>query len=102
MKIKKDEVEHIAKLAKLQLNETEVELYQKQLGAILDYVDMIKKLKLPEDSEQMAHVSGLVNVFRVDEVEGCDTATRKRIVESFPRHEGELLESPTVFENREE
>lgn len=41
--ISKEEVEHIAKLARLELSEKEVEKIQKDLSAILDYFDLLKK-----------------------------------------------------------
>ena len=41
--ISKEEVQHIAKLARLELTEKEVTKMQKDLSAILDYVDLLKK-----------------------------------------------------------
>lgn len=102
MKIKAEEVKHIAGLAKLKLSEDEIKLYQKQMTDILKYVNKMKKLKLPDDAQQMAHASGSFNVFRADQAEECDAGTRKQIVEAFPKSEGELLESRHVFEDRSE
>jgi aspartyl-tRNA(Asn)/glutamyl-tRNA(Gln) amidotransferase subunit C len=41
--IKKEEVEHIAKLARLELTENEIKKLQKDMSAILDYFDLLKK-----------------------------------------------------------
>lgn len=41
--ISKDEVKHIAKLARLELTEKEVEKMQKDMSAILDYFNLLKK-----------------------------------------------------------
>lgn len=41
--ISKKEVEHIAKLARLKLTEKEAEKMQKDLSAILDYFNLLKK-----------------------------------------------------------
>jgi aspartyl/glutamyl-tRNA(Asn/Gln) amidotransferase C subunit len=41
--ISKEEVQHIAKLARLELTEKEVEKMQKDLSAILDYFDLLKR-----------------------------------------------------------
>ncbi len=41
--ISKDEVIHIAKLARLELTEEEIEKMQKDLSSILDYFDLLKK-----------------------------------------------------------
>ncbi|MDP2741471.1 MAG: Asp-tRNA(Asn)/Glu-tRNA(Gln) amidotransferase subunit GatC [bacterium] len=51
--ISKDEVKHIAKLARLELSESEAEKMQKDLSSILDYFELLKKapkiLKKTED-----------------------------------------------------
>jgi aspartyl-tRNA(Asn)/glutamyl-tRNA(Gln) amidotransferase subunit C len=41
--ISKQEVEHIAKLARLELSENEIKKMQKDLSKILDYFDLLKK-----------------------------------------------------------
>jgi len=43
--ISKDEVKHVAKLARLELTEKEIEKMQKDLSAILDYFHLLKKVK---------------------------------------------------------
>ncbi len=98
MKIQPDEIEHIASLAKLELSKGDINKYESQLGSIIDYIDQIKELDLPPDAPQMAHAAGLFNVLRADEVAGCDDKTREWIIGSFPKREGDLLESPTVFD----
>ena len=62
--ISKEEVEHIAKLARLELTEKEVEKMQKDLSAILDYFDLLKKAPKPEKSI----VKGDLSAARKDEV----------------------------------
>jgi aspartyl-tRNA(Asn)/glutamyl-tRNA(Gln) amidotransferase subunit C len=44
MPLSKQEVQHIANLARLSLSEKEIELYQKQLSDILDHVDALQQL----------------------------------------------------------
>lgn len=46
--ISKEEVEHIAKLARLELTEKEVGKMQKDLSAILDYFNLLEKAPKPE------------------------------------------------------
>jgi aspartyl-tRNA(Asn)/glutamyl-tRNA(Gln) amidotransferase subunit C len=62
--ISKEEVEHIAKLARLELTENEVEKMQKDLSAILDYFALLKKAPKPEKSI----VKGDLSFTRKDEV----------------------------------
>lgn len=61
--ISKEEVIHIAKLARLELTEQEIEKMQKDLSGILDYFDVLKKIdKKPEKIELKKE-----NVLRKDE-----------------------------------
>lgn len=96
MSLTKEEVLHIAKLARLTLTDAELEKYAKQLSGILAYVDKLKEADV-EGVEPTAQVTGLDNVWRPDEVRGCDDETRKRIVENFPEKEGSLLKVKSVF-----
>lgn len=41
--IKKEEIKHIAKLARLELDEKEIENLQKDMSVILDYFELLKK-----------------------------------------------------------
>ena len=66
----KDQVKHIAKLARLTLSDGEVEKFTKDLGAILDYVDILSEVDT-EGVEPTEQVTGLTNAFRMDEV--CQT-----------------------------
>ncbi len=95
------DIQHIAKLARLHLSPDELALYRDQLGSILDYVNKLKELDT-EGVPELAHAAGLENVLRSDEVEGCEPTIRDLLIESFPRREGELLEVQAVFEDRSE
>lgn len=46
MKLSKSDILKLAKLAKLDLSQTEIKTYQKQLGQVLSYVNKINELKL--------------------------------------------------------
>ena len=67
MKITADEIVHVAKLARLDLDESAVQLYTKQLGDILTYMDTLNRL----DTRGVAPTSHAIfinNAFRDDEV----------------------------------
>jgi aspartyl/glutamyl-tRNA(Asn/Gln) amidotransferase C subunit len=64
--ISKEEVEHIAKLARLELTEKEIEKMQKDLSAILDYFDLLKSASVP--SKEDYGETKKANMFRKDEV----------------------------------
>jgi aspartyl-tRNA(Asn)/glutamyl-tRNA(Gln) amidotransferase subunit C len=61
----KEEVVKIALLARIKLNETEVEKFQKELSAVLDFVDELKQVDV-SGLEEVSQVTGLVNVQRND------------------------------------
>ncbi|HEV2789711.1 MAG TPA: Asp-tRNA(Asn)/Glu-tRNA(Gln) amidotransferase subunit GatC [Solirubrobacterales bacterium] len=64
--IDRDQVLHVAKLARLRLSEEEVETMVGELSGILDHVDRIGNLDL-EGVEPTSHVVALENVLRADE-----------------------------------
>ena len=68
MKLTKEQVEHVAKLARLRLSAAEVEKFQTQLSGILDYVEQLNEVNT-ESVEPTAQVTGLTNVTREDKVE---------------------------------
>jgi aspartyl-tRNA(Asn)/glutamyl-tRNA(Gln) amidotransferase subunit C len=64
--IERDQVLHVARLARLQLSEEEVETMVGELSGILEHVDRIGNLDL-EGVEPTSHVVKLENVLRPDE-----------------------------------
>jgi len=63
--IEREQVLHVAKLARLGLSEEEVERMAGELSGILEHVDRIAKLDL-EGVEPTSHVVELENVLRAD------------------------------------
>lgn len=63
--ISKQQVKHIAKLARLSLTEKEIKKFQKELGHTLDYINILKELNV-EKIKPTSQVTGLNNVFRDD------------------------------------
>ena len=70
MAISRDEVLHVARLARLELSEEELERFSEQLSAILDAVGKVAELDL-SDVEPTAHPLDLVNVWAEDEPKPC-------------------------------
>ena len=65
MKITKQEVEHVAKLARLELSDTEQEMLTDQLSNILTYVEQLNELDT-KGVEPTSHVLDINNVMRDD------------------------------------
>jgi aspartyl-tRNA(Asn)/glutamyl-tRNA(Gln) amidotransferase subunit C len=66
MAITREQVLHVASLARLEIPEDEIERVQEQLGAILEAVSKVSELALA-DIEPTSHPLDLVNVFGEDE-----------------------------------
>ncbi len=64
--IDRDQVLHVARLARLELDDDEIERMASELSGILEHVDRISALDL-EGVEPTSHVVELVNVLRPDE-----------------------------------
>ena len=66
-KLTTDDVRHIAKLARLQISDDEVEQYSNELSAIIEYIDMLSEVDT-ENVEPLATPVPMVNQFREDAV----------------------------------
>ena len=79
--IDREQVLHVARLARLELTEDEVERMTAELSGILDHVDRISALDL-EGVEPTTHVVALENVLRPDEP--IPSLPRERALEQAP------------------
>jgi aspartyl-tRNA(Asn)/glutamyl-tRNA(Gln) amidotransferase subunit C len=70
MAISRDEVVHVARLARLELAEDELDRFAEQLNAILQAVGKVAELDL-EGVEPTAHPLDLANVWAEDEPRPC-------------------------------
>lgn len=61
-----EEVKKVATLARIELSDSEVEKFQKDLSSVLDYVEELKQVDT-EGLEIVSSVTGLENVQRADE-----------------------------------
>ena len=64
--IDREQVLHVARLARLHLNEEEIERMSRELSSVLDHIEKISELDL-EGVVPTSHVIELENVFRADE-----------------------------------
>ena len=97
MKLSIEEVEHIATLARIGLKEDEKKKFQDQLSGILEYVEKLQKVDT-KNIEPTLQVTGLVNAIRKDEVGECDKETMKKLIDSAPMKENNLLKTKAIFE----
>ena len=91
MAITREEVLHVAKLARLELTDDEVERLTLELGAILEAVGKVAELDL-DDVPPTSHPLSLVNAWREDEPhESLDLDTA---FANAPQREGDLFRVP--------
>jgi aspartyl-tRNA(Asn)/glutamyl-tRNA(Gln) amidotransferase subunit C len=67
MKISKEDVIHVAQLARLELDDVSVEKFSQQIGSILEYVDTLNRLDTA-GVRSTSHAIFLTNAFREDDV----------------------------------
>jgi aspartyl-tRNA(Asn)/glutamyl-tRNA(Gln) amidotransferase subunit C len=79
--IDREQVLHVARLARLELSDEEVDRMAGELSGILDHVDKIGELDL-EGTEPTDHVVALENVLRPDEPR--PSLPRERALEQAP------------------
>ena len=91
MAISRDEVLHVARLARLALTDEEVERLGAQLNAILEAVGKVSELDL-EGVEPTAHPLDLVNVWAEDEPEPCLAV--EQALANAPETEGGFFKVP--------
>ena len=96
--ISKEEVEHIAKLARLELTEDEVKKMQKDLSPILDYFNLLKKapkVKVAENvfAEDYSEVSSL----RTDDAKPRDAGLAERIIAAAPDKKDDYIKVKTIL-----
>ncbi|MCX7816074.1 MAG: Asp-tRNA(Asn)/Glu-tRNA(Gln) amidotransferase subunit GatC [Syntrophales bacterium] len=95
MKISREEVLHIAHLARLEFEEEEIELFTVQLNEILSYIDKLNAVAT-KGVEPMTHATALYNVFREDRVENSLKA--EEAVANAPDSIGTLFRVPRIID----
>ena len=95
MAISRDEVLHVARLARLALTDEEVEQLTEELGAILDAVGVVAELDLG-DVPPTSHPLDLVNVW--DEDEPRASLSLDDVFANAPARDGDHFRVPPVGE----
>ncbi len=65
--LSRDQVLHVARLARLELSEDEQLRMSEELSKVLDHIEKIAELGDLEDVEPTSHVTAVENVLRADE-----------------------------------
>lgn len=94
-KISKEDVLKVAQLARLELSDKEVEKYQKELSAILGYIDVLNKVDVSQ-VEPTAQVAGLTNVYRNDKKN--PSLDREAVLKNAPKKQDGYFKVRAVLE----
>lgn len=97
MILSREEVDHVAKLARLRLSEKEKDKYSKELSSILGYVEKLQQVDT-KNVEPTSQVTGLVNVMREDVV--LESGIGPELVDCAPVHGDGFVKIPRIFENK--
>ena len=89
------DIAHVARLARLGLSEEELEVYETQLGVILEHAARVQSLD-SGDGAEIAHPLGLVNVYREDEV--GESLDRDEVLAQAPASRDGYFEVPPAME----
>ena len=87
------DVEHVAKLARLELTQEEKEMFTHQLGSVLEYAEKMNEVDTT-GIEPMNHPIDFTNVMREDNK--IYENTREELMQNAPDVEGEFFKVPKI------
>jgi aspartyl-tRNA(Asn)/glutamyl-tRNA(Gln) amidotransferase subunit C len=94
--ITRDDVDAVARLARLHLTEAEKERMREQLNGILTYIDKLRALDT-EGVEPTSHAVPLVNVMREDDPRPC--LPPSEMLANAPDRVGDAVRVPRIIED---
>lgn len=97
MEITKQEVEKVAKLARLDISDAEKEVFAKQLSQILTHVETLRQFDT-KGIVPTATVLGQVNVFRDDTIR--PSLPVEKALANAPEREADGFSVPRIIEER--
>jgi len=93
-KINKEEVKKVAKLARLELNENEINNHAEQLEKILDYITQLEKIDT-DNVPCTTRAIEVTNVFRKDEKKNFENT--EELLELGPSREEQFFKVPKII-----
>jgi len=96
--ISKEEVKHIAKLARLELGPKEVEKFRKELSEILDYVKKLNEVNVKKVKATI-HPLGIENIFREDKAvpQSVEMMMSNDLIEAAPEKKERYIRVKAVL-----
>ncbi len=98
--ISKEEVKKIANLARIEISDSQIEKYQAELSAILDFVGQLSKANT-KGIEPIRQITGLESIFKKDEDRGLlDQENGNSLVNQAPEHKDGFVVVPEVLKGK--
>lgn len=94
MEVSKEEILHIAKLARIKLKDEEIPEYIKNLQDILDFAKVVDKAPI-EGLDTAIGANDNCNVFRKDEIKVFED--NKALLQNAPEQEDNMFKIPKVL-----
>ncbi len=94
MKLSKKEVQDIAKLARIELSDQEIDQYAEQLSDVFEFFEKLQKVNT-DNVEITSQVTGLENVYREDNLDQCDI--QKELINQSAETEDGQIKTKNVF-----
>ncbi|MDR2676510.1 MAG: Asp-tRNA(Asn)/Glu-tRNA(Gln) amidotransferase subunit GatC [Endomicrobium sp.] len=94
----KSELNDVAFVAKIFINDVEKERYLKSINEMLDYVKILLELDI-NNLEPTIHVTKLRNIWREDVVKKCSNEVINQILNAAPEKEGNFYKIRKVIES---
>lgn len=95
-RLTKEEVLHVANLARIEISEEELEMYQIKLKELLNQIEEVNKIN-DNDSDYLIAPWRQDATFREDEV--GNMLDPKEVLKNTPRKSGNYIEVPVVISN---
>jgi aspartyl-tRNA(Asn)/glutamyl-tRNA(Gln) amidotransferase subunit C len=93
--ISQEIVEHVAQLARVEIDESEKEKYAHDLNEIIDYVAELESAPT-ENIASISQISGLSNIARTDEV--TPSLPNEKVLQNAPDKQDGFIKVKKVFE----
>jgi len=100
-KLSESDVEHVAKLAKLQLTSGEVKKFRNQLGEILEYMEQLMEVDVAM-VEPTSQTTGLLNVARDDEIDATRILSQEEVVSGTEKTMNGYFVVPALLDKNNE
>jgi aspartyl-tRNA(Asn)/glutamyl-tRNA(Gln) amidotransferase subunit C len=94
-RISKDQVKHVANLARLAITEEEAEKFTKHLDSIITFAEQLNELDT-EGVEPTSHVLNMKNILREDRA--AEGLPREEVLKNAPEHQDGQFKVPSILE----